>query len=138
MSLPLDSDNRTASRLTIRSGNASVIANGTVIAFDLAASVEIEFTIRDDPLSLILEHTIDPSDPRSRWEIKGENENPRRARVRIINLQATPIGALPTPARLWTGPEGSIFLHLRYLSFPGSPPLFHYTIFLKPNPAKGA
>jgi hypothetical protein len=136
MQLPANTASPTPT--AIRSGNASVIASGSVIAFDAVTPIEIEFVVKDGAFALILEQSIDAANPNPRYEIKGAEGNPQRVRVRVFNLQGTPLGSFPSAARVWTGPDNSIFLQLRYFSVPESSPLFHYTIYLKPEPNKGA
>ena len=47
----------------LRSGDATVIAHGSVIAFDVTTSVEIEFSVRDDFFTVILEQQLDAANP---------------------------------------------------------------------------
>lgn len=117
----------------INSGDARVITNGSVIAFDEKTPVEITFTIKGEQYGIVLDHAIDAIAPTTRLEFLPTEGNPKRIRVRIINIQGTPIGGLPNPAKLWTGPGESIFLQLRYISPPGFSPLFHFTVYLKPQ-----
>jgi hypothetical protein len=125
----------TQAKPSLKSGDAKVIAHGSVIPFDDHSAVEISFGVREAVFSLVLEQVVDSENSAPRWEFVPVEGNPQRIRVRMINLLATQIGALPKPWRMWTGPDDSVFLQLRYISLPGFSPLYHYTVYLKPGGA---
>jgi hypothetical protein len=115
----------------ITAGDATILMTGSVIAFE-NRPIELSFSLRETLFSVTLQQETDPKNPQPRWEI-GTVGDPEKIRVRLINIQNNPIGGIPQPLRLWTGPDDSIYMQLRHVSIPTLSTMFHFTIYLKPE-----
>jgi hypothetical protein len=120
------------SPLTIRSGNATVIATGSVIPFQ-EQDLEITFSVEDTPFAVVLQQVSDTANPQARWEIGTKPEQPQRAILRMINIQNSPISGIPEPLRLWASAAYGIYLQLRHVKIAGVGTVFHFTIYLVPE-----
>jgi hypothetical protein len=119
------------SSTAINAGDAQVLVTGSVIAFE-NRPIELSFAVRETLFSVILQQETDSKNPKPRWEILAIGD-PEKVRLRLVNIQNNPIGGIPQPLRLWTGPEDSIYMQLRHVSIPTLSTLFHFTIYLKPE-----
>lgn len=121
----------TAAEAMITAGDATILMTGSVIAFE-NRPIELSFRLRETLFSVTLQQETDSKNPQPRWEISAVADA-EKIRVRLINIQNNPIGGIPQPLRLWTGPDDSIYMQLRHVSIPTLSTMFHFTIYLKPE-----
>ena len=125
----IDTPNATVAMIT--AGDATILMTGSVIAFE-NRPIELSFSLRETLFSVTLQQKTDHKNPQPRWEIATVGD-PEKIRLRLVNIQNNPIGGIPQPLRLWTGPADSIYMQLRHVSIPSLSTMFHFTIYLKPD-----